>query len=189
MEVERERRLVGRWCEPFDAPAVLECPVDHREERGRVVELDVAGERRFAREHDRGREDGEDGDGGSRRPRGRGSAGAAGSTWQAQGGDARISGRVSRAVWAKSVVKSPITTMAAKPSGRTSAGWMRVRLQRATARPQPRHISARSSGKTSQGRKRFMAPSAGDAQRTGTTWPESARRRASSAEGWYTSTW
>ena len=57
-EVDVERRLVGRRREPAQVAAVLHQPVGHRQPRGGVVELDVAGERRVTREHDRGREDG-----------------------------------------------------------------------------------------------------------------------------------
>ena len=47
---------------------MLHDPIGHGEERRRVVEPDVAGERRLARKDDRCGEDREDGDGGPERP-------------------------------------------------------------------------------------------------------------------------
>ena len=52
-EVDVEHRLVRRGCEPGDAAAVLEQAVGEAQPRRGVVELDVARERRAAREEDR----------------------------------------------------------------------------------------------------------------------------------------
>ena len=58
-ERRRQRRLVGRGREPGEAAAVLHHAIGHREVRGGVVELDVAGEGRLPGEDDRRGEHGE----------------------------------------------------------------------------------------------------------------------------------
>ena len=63
----RQRRLVGRGCEPGEGAPVLHHAIGHREVGRGVVELDVAGEGRLPGEDDRRREDGErPGSGGQR---------------------------------------------------------------------------------------------------------------------------
>ena len=67
-ERRRQRRLVGRRREPGEVARVFHHAVGHREVRRGVVELDVAGEGRLARQDDRCREDCEDSDCGAERP-------------------------------------------------------------------------------------------------------------------------
>ena len=76
-EVERQRRLVARRCQAVEVAPMLHHPVGQRHPGRRVVEPDVAGERRLAGEDDRRRVDGVGAGRGEQRPAARPAAAGA----------------------------------------------------------------------------------------------------------------
>ena len=80
----------------------------------------------------------------------------------------RTTGTVNSAVASVAVVNSPTTTIAAKPTGTTSAPGRRRPLSRSTSRPSPAQSASRTSGKTTHATKKLIGPgsrTAGSADR------------------------